>query len=209
MSSSDPAVVTIDTVVATADPTDVDASGVDSGPIPTVDPNFTGTWQSTSHDNMAPFLRAKGFNEANAQTAARATVVQRIRHTRRRLLVEVVGEPTLYAITGGHLPAVDPVAEAKEAAAEDEAEASDELAEPTDLASSFLGKTAEWIGKRRRRLLSSTGEIDTERELLAGADGVETMVVTVTASTADGPIKATTTFVRKSTEVAFESERKQ
>ena len=110
---------------------------------------------------------------------------------------------SLYAITSGHLPSADPVADASEEAA------SDELSEPSDLASAFFGKTAEWMGTRRRRLVVSTGELETEREM----EG-DIMIVSVTTTTEgeDGTSKqitAKTTFVRKSEEVEFESEKKE
>jgi hypothetical protein len=178
----------------------VAAVAATSAPLPTVDPNFSGTWQSLSHsENMYDFLLAKGFSAANARLASAATVVQRIRHTKRRLAVEVGGLMSLYAIPTGHWPSADPVADASEEADDDE------LSEPADLASAFFGKTAEWIGTRRRRLVVQTGELETEREMQG-----EMMIVSVSTPGEDGQqIKAKTTFVKKSEVVEFESERKE
>jgi hypothetical protein len=156
------------------------------------EPNFSGQWKSVSHDNMELFLVARGFPASNAALASRATVVQSIVHTRRSLVVTVQDTVTSYAITGGWLAdstLADDVAEAEE---ETKAEAASEQRQQEDLAAALLQHTAEWTGaKDNRRLVSSTGDIDTERHLL----DAQTMRVTSTARQEDGPdIVATTTF---------------
>jgi len=156
------------------------------------EPNFSGQWKSVSHDNMEPFLVARGFPASNAALASRAIVVQSIVHTRRSLVVTVQDTVTSYAITGGWLAdstLADDVAEAEE---ETKAEAASEQRQQEDLAAALLQHTAEWTGaKDNRQLVSSTGDIDTERQLI----DAQTMRVTSTARQEDGPdIVATTTF---------------
>jgi hypothetical protein len=90
---------------------------------------------------------------------------------------------TVYSITGGHLSAS--IEEEEEEGAADSAS--------SDLSAALLSKTAEWVGTRRRRLLHSTGQMDTSREML----DERTMMVEITARGEDGKeVTARTRFER-------------
>ena len=152
------------------------------------DPNFSGVWLSTSHSNLSALLEAQGFSAANAARAQNAVVTQRINHSRRSIEVEVGGMVTRYNITGGW---ADEETDAETlAAAHAESKSAD-----GDLSEAMLAKTAEWMGvPDRRRLVSSTGDLDTERTLI---DDGQTMIVETTAHLEDKPdIVARTTFKR-------------
>lgn len=154
------------------------------------DPDFSGEWLSTAHSNLQALLEEQGFSSANAARANAAVVTQRICHSRRCIEVEVAGMRTRYTITGGW---AEEETDAETFAAAD-AEAKAAASGEADLSEAMLAKTAEWMGTEHRRLVSSTGDLDTSRTI--SEDG-QTMVVETTAHREDKPdIVATTTFKR-------------
>jgi len=156
------------------------------------DPNFSGRWRSTAHVNMEAFLIARGFPERNAALASSAVVVQHIRHSRGQLVVQVGDSTTSYAISNGR--------------GQDGADATPaEIGTEEDLAAALLQNNAEWVdgaSADRRRLVTTTGDIDTSREL--SADGA-TMTVESTAHTEQGEVVAKTTFEKLPDEASEET----
>lgn len=112
----------------------------------------------------------------------------------RRLVVEVGGSLTSYTIVGG-VASSDSVSPA-------------DSADPSDLADAFFTKTLDWVGDaalgETRKLISSTGEIETER-YFNDAEQRTMIVVMRTQQGEDGPIvETTTTFEKKSDQAVFE-----
>ena len=116
------------------------------------------------------------------------------RSSKYQLLVEVGGVLSSYSITGGHQSTED----------DDTAGESDPPSVDTDdIAAAIFAKNAEWIGTYNRRLVASTGVIETERSLLTP----QTMKVELTAHTDDhGAVRAHTIFEKMSDEVVFQHE---
>lgn len=157
------------------------------------DPNFSGRWRSTAHVNMEAFLIARGFPERNAALASSAVVVQHIRHSRGQLVVQVGDSTTSYSISNGR--------------GQDGVDATPpEIGTEEDLAAALLQNNAEWVdgasAADRRRLVTTTGDIDTSRELSANGT---TMTVESTAHTEQGDVVAKTTFERLPDEAADET----